>query len=349
MAAAFCCAWSASASVDTTQASSAQVIEALAQTDLATSEPHRAVSVAAAELDATQQRLAEVAKLRAVAEERASALRLIAAISTAFLVGIVGFLLFQIRGLRSALGVAVDEQRRIERDLEKKTIELETNLRARDQMLEQIEHSQRTRRFIRFAGMVVDETNTALQAINEANGLLRKKSLDADVRAAAADASNAAVERCRKSIDQLSQAGGSRLAPADADQHGRQRRVTELAQAHLLLVEDDDSVAHVLIAILEPMVDQVERVSNGEAACELLAQGAEFDLILSDVRMPGTINGVRLAGWVDDQRPEVRVGLMTGFNEFREADIKAPIIHKPFDSAQLEDFLKSTLSDDRAA
>lgn len=122
--------------------------------------------------------------------------------------------------------------------------------------------------------------------------------------------------------------------------------VMELQSARILVVDDEKGVRSLVAAILTKagyFVHQAADASQAIAACE----GGSYDLLLSDVRMPG-MNGHVLAQWVAAEHPETRTALMTG------CDAECPgcpasrctVIGKPFRAADLVSFVRSALSCD---
>ncbi|ETN86446.1 response regulator receiver domain protein [Necator americanus] len=75
-----------------------------------------------------------------------------------------------------------------------------------------------------------------------------------------------------------------------------------------------------------------------------------FDLVLSDIHMPGTMNGIDLAEALQELEPELPVILVTGYAEelerTRNADVR--VLSKPFDIALLEKMLEA-IREDREA
>jgi DNA-binding NtrC family response regulator len=79
----------------------------------------------------------------------------------------------------------------------------------------------------------------------------------------------------------------------------------------ILLVDDEQSLLMTLAANLELDGFDVTTAENGQRALELFEETA-FDLVLSDIRMPG-MNGVDLFRRIRAARPECPVVLMTAF------------------------------------
>ncbi len=86
----------------------------------------------------------------------------------------------------------------------------------------------------------------------------------------------------------------------------------------VLLVEDNADVAVATQDLLETMGCTVRRVADADAAVDLLQRpGASppFDVMLSDIAMPGSRDGIALGAWVRAHHPDVGVVLMTGYAE----------------------------------
>lgn len=81
--------------------------------------------------------------------------------------------------------------------------------------------------------------------------------------------------------------------------------------ARILLAEDDDQLRFFLARGLERAGHVVDSVGDGAAALAL-ADGADFDLLLADVVMPG-LDGIALAREVTQKQPGIRVMFITGF------------------------------------
>ena len=115
----------------------------------------------------------------------------------------------------------------------------------------------------------------------------------------------------------------------------------------ILLVEDDVLVGAVTESMLADMGHLVTRAEDGPSALDALAR-AEFDLLFTDVRMPGGLNGLQLAREVVRKRPGMRVLLCSGWtdNTLGEESLGAawPLLAKPFDGAELEQALRDVLA-----
>jgi len=141
----------------------------------------------------------------------------------------------------------------------------------------------------------------------------------------------------------LPRAIGAVTAPADAHREEERKRSSE----RILLVEDNPDVQEVTAAFLEELGYQVSLAENAEGALERLAEENDIRLILSDIVMPGKMNGVALARRVRSAYPHVAVLLTTGYAPREELiDETLSVLRKPYRLAALSAALREAL--DRA-
>lgn len=79
----------------------------------------------------------------------------------------------------------------------------------------------------------------------------------------------------------------------------------------VLVVDDEGAIRYSVTKTLERVGYQVVTASSGEEALEIMA-GQNFDVVLTDIRMPG-ISGVDLLARIKEQSPDAIVILMTGY------------------------------------
>ncbi|ALJ09682.1 PAS domain S-box protein [Brevundimonas sp. DS20] len=125
--------------------------------------------------------------------------------------------------------------------------------------------------------------------------------------------------------------------PADVD--------AALPNGHrLLLVEDDADVAAIALDQLESFGLDVEWVENGPEALKALER-ARFDVMLTDVVMPGGMSGVDLARQAARDRPQMRIVLTSGYvgDDVDQvlADTPWPFLRKPYSPEQLRAVLST--------
>jgi CheY-like chemotaxis protein len=113
----------------------------------------------------------------------------------------------------------------------------------------------------------------------------------------------------------------------------------------VLLVEDDPIVAMMVAAALEDLGCEVVRAGTGDEALEALKSGLPVQLVLSDIVMPGQVNGVELAREVRVLRPDLGMVLTTGYSEDRAKADGVRVLAKPYRMEALAQALKAELED----
>jgi CheY-like chemotaxis protein len=113
------------------------------------------------------------------------------------------------------------------------------------------------------------------------------------------------------------------------------RAMDRLGTECVLVVDDRPDVGDVTQAFLEDFGYRVLRAGNGREALAVLDGGQGVHLLLSDLIMPGGMNGVVLAREARLRRPRLKVLLMTGYAEasIERADVggsEFEVINKPF-------------------
>jgi CheY-like chemotaxis protein len=123
------------------------------------------------------------------------------------------------------------------------------------------------------------------------------------------------------------EAGAADQTPEDTPRGAGMERI--------LLVEDEESVLKLVTRILTQRGYDVYAASTPEQAQELFAEhGAEIDLVLTDIVMPG-MAGPELCDRLAEIRPGFKVLYMSGYShhpalDSRVRDSDEPFIQKPF-------------------
>ena len=81
------------------------------------------------------------------------------------------------------------------------------------------------------------------------------------------------------------------------------------------------------------------RACDGNDALKMFESDGEFDLVLSDMVMPGEFGGLDLARALRDRAPRQAILLMTGYSEAASAAAEAglPVLTKPYRIEELAD------------
>ncbi len=87
------------------------------------------------------------------------------------------------------------------------------------------------------------------------------------------------------------------------------------AGAVVLLVEDELAVRMVVAEVLSDLGYTVLEADNSQSGQRIVATRARIDLLLTDVGLPGGMNGRQLADAAREQRPGLKVLFLTGYAE----------------------------------
>jgi CheY-like chemotaxis protein len=98
----------------------------------------------------------------------------------------------------------------------------------------------------------------------------------------------------------------------------------------VLLVEDNPDVASASTGLLEQLGYAVRWVPSADAALEAIGCSG-FDLVFSDIVMPGRLDGLGLARVIRERYPGLPILLATGYSEAaRSVRSGFPILRKPY-------------------
>jgi PAS domain S-box-containing protein len=137
-----------------------------------------------------------------------------------------------------------------------------------------------------------------------------------------------------RTLDPLAETpAGAAHAPA-----GRER---------VLVVEDNDEVRHAVVDMLTGWGYRVVAAENPDVAAAILERDAAFDLLFTDVVMPGSMSAIELAALAQRRRPEIAVLLTSGYARDlipMEDRPDYPMITKPYRGEELMARLRSVMA-----
>jgi len=123
---------------------------------------------------------------------------------------------------------------------------------------------------------------------------------------------------------------------------------THTGTVPILLIEDEPSVTAFLRAALERHGYAVANAASGAEGLNMLSSG-KYSGVISDIRMPGAVNGAEVHAWIQKNRPELcaRIILISGDTANSEtqaflAQSGTPCIEKPFRVQQLMTVVEKT-------
>ena len=115
-----------------------------------------------------------------------------------------------------------------------------------------------------------------------------------------------------------------------------------VACGRVLLVEDNVEVAEATVPLLQSFGYEVTLEPSADAAAELLARRAQtLDVVLTDIVMPGALDGLGLARLVRHKYPALPVVLMTGYSSQLDRAIAEgfDVLPKPWQPEALAEVL----------
>ena len=83
----------------------------------------------------------------------------------------------------------------------------------------------------------------------------------------------------------------------------------------VLVVEDETAVRMVVTEVLSDLGYTVLEAENGQSGLQIIESRARIDLLLTDVGLPGGMNGRQLADAARQRRPNLKVLFFTGYAE----------------------------------
>lgn len=103
--------------------------------------------------------------------------------------------------------------------------------------------------------------------------------------------------------------------------------------AKLLVAEDDIFVRSMIAEFLRDAGFDVLEAGNADEAMAHFETENDIDLLFSDVRMPGSMDGTELAERVKGKWPSTRVVLTSGYSDAlleSRAKLQEPVLAKPY-------------------
>jgi CheY-like chemotaxis protein len=117
----------------------------------------------------------------------------------------------------------------------------------------------------------------------------------------------------------------------------------------VLVVDDERRIRRLARRMLSELGYRVLEAENAAAAARLLEEDTGIDLLFTDVRMPGQIDGRTLGQWARLERPGLKVLLTSGFPQHPSAPEglggePLPLLKKPYSKEQLQQAVQAMLS-----
>jgi len=115
----------------------------------------------------------------------------------------------------------------------------------------------------------------------------------------------------------------------------------------ILIVEDEFLARAMLSDHLQECGFMVFEAGSADEAITTIETGIPIDLVLTDIRMPGSMNGFGLAKWISANKPKISVILASGeatqTDAVNELCDHIPFFKKPYDLTAIVAKIRATL------
>ena len=110
----------------------------------------------------------------------------------------------------------------------------------------------------------------------------------------------------------------------------------------VLVVEDEGLVRMNAVAMIEEAGFSVLEASDADDAIRILETRRDITVIFTDIEMPGSMNGIKLAHAVRDRWPPIKIIATSGHYGFREGDLPTGgrFLPKPYTLPQISEALR---------
>jgi PAS domain S-box-containing protein len=116
----------------------------------------------------------------------------------------------------------------------------------------------------------------------------------------------------------------------------------------VLVVDDEIDLLEIAVAYLQDLGCSTFKAEDGASAFEIIMSHSEIDLLVTDIVMPGGMNGVELVRKIRQFRPEIKIIYCSGFPAGALAErsmtlIDEPLLHKPYQRAEFDAAVRQAL------
>jgi CheY-like chemotaxis protein len=111
----------------------------------------------------------------------------------------------------------------------------------------------------------------------------------------------------------------------------------------VLVVEDEPFVLLDAAEMIEAAGYEVLRASNADQAIEMLESRNDIRVVFTDIEMPGSMDGLKLAQVIRDKWPPVELIVTSGKHRLNPSQLPArgAFIGKPYTPKQVSDALRA--------
>lgn len=114
----------------------------------------------------------------------------------------------------------------------------------------------------------------------------------------------------------------------------------------ILVVEDEPLIRLGLVSVIEEAGYVALEAANADAAIRLLEADSSVRLIVTDVDMPGSMDGIKLAHYVNRKWPPIKLIVISGKIGVKPGELPegARFMGKPYQEAALLNLMKTMVA-----
>ncbi len=113
----------------------------------------------------------------------------------------------------------------------------------------------------------------------------------------------------------------------------------------VLVVEDDALLRILAVEVVEAAGFTAIEARDADEAVVLLESRADITLVFTDINMPGSMDGLKLAHAVRDRWPPIKILVVSGKQPFQSSDLPSNgcFVGKPYQASALVEELRSII------
>ena len=111
----------------------------------------------------------------------------------------------------------------------------------------------------------------------------------------------------------------------------------------VLIVEDEPLVRLCAVETVEAAGFTVIEAANADEAIRILENRRDIRVVFTDIHMPGSMDGLKLAHAVRNRWPPIKIIVTSGRERIAEGELPAGgrFFAKPYDPVQIQDTLRA--------
>ena len=117
---------------------------------------------------------------------------------------------------------------------------------------------------------------------------------------------------------------------------------TAVKRPVILVVEDDFLIRISAVEMIEEAEFDVVEAANADEAMEILEARLDITVVFTDIQMPGSMDGLKLAAAVRGKWPPIKIIATSGIVNVRKVDLRegGRFLPKPYSSAEIVETLR---------